>query len=459
MYLRKSARSAGENLFNPSHRRWFVIVKIESEDLMQKRGILQIAYYFPPIKTVGTLRNARFCQTATQHWSHISVITTAHFAIFEQENQAVGNPEILRIPSFDFRWLVWRFSGKKTTHFSPQFKKKPGMGWLRRALDSFPLSILLNDGGILYILMGYWRACSLIKRGDITHIYSSFRPISDHFMAFLLVRRYPKLVWIADFRDVPIDPLLKNVFFSGFQHYILHKILQRARVLTTVSEGLAIHLRQHYDRPVNVLYNAPLAVQAALSSTQLFQKFTMLYTGALYPGFQSAAPLFEALQNLLQAGQFSKAQIGIVVCGKDGALWRDWASHYQLEEILEDLGIISHVQTLELQRSAQINLLLSWNSPALRGIITSKVFEYFQAQKPILALINGVAEPELDNLIHTYTSRSLVMAQPWDQHSQQLEQFLQLEFQRWKEGISSAEPRREVPSWEGEMEKLKANSE
>ena len=74
-------------------------------------------------------------------------------------------------------------------------------------------------------------------------------------------------------------------------------------------------------------------------------------------------------------------------------------------------------------------------------------------------LINGVAEPELDNLIHTYTSRSLVMAQPWDQHSQQLEQFLQLEFQRWKEGISSAEPRREVPSWEGEMEKLKANSE
>jgi hypothetical protein len=419
------------------------------------KGILQIAYYFPPIKTVGTLRNARFYQLAPQYWKSIQVITTAHAFIFDQEAMSsMGDAQIHRISSFDFRWFIWRFSNKNTTHFSTNLKKKPGIGSLRRALDGFPLNLLIGDGGIVYILKGYRQACKLIQQGEISHLYSSFRPMSDHFLAFLLARRFPHLIWIADFRDIPVDPRLKNVFFPRFQHRILKWILQRARLLTTVSDGLAQHLREHYGRQVEVLYNAPRAQQAEVHRIPVFDKFTVLYTGALYPGLQSAVLLFWALQRLVQSGVIPAAELQIVVCGKDGALWREWATAHQLEDILKDLGQLPHPQVLELQHASHLNLLLSWNSPELMGIVTSKLFEYLQAQKPILALVNGSAEPELEKLLQTYAQHSLILHQPCMESSHALEQFLLLLYQNWKQNQQSVASAAKSMSWETEMAKV-----
>lgn len=418
------------------------------------KGILQIAYYFPPIKTVGTLRNTCFYQMAPQYWTSIQVITTAHAFIFDQEAISVANARVHPIPSFDFRWLIWRFSKKNTTHFSPNLKQTPGIGWLRRALDSFPLNVILGDGGIIYILKGYRQACKLIQQGEISHIFSSFRPMSDHFLAFILARRFPHLIWIADFRDIPVDPRLKNVFFPRFQHLILKCILQHARLLTTVSEGLAQHLREHYGRPVEVLYNAPMAQQAQIQNIPVFEKFTMLYTGALYPGLQSAVLLFWAMQRLVQTKAIPAAELQIVVCGKDGALWREWASAHQMQDLLNDLGQLPHADVLKLQHAAHLNLLLSWNSPELMGIVTSKLFEYLQAQKPILALVNGSVEPELENLLQTYAQHSLVLHQPWMESSHALEQFLLLLYQNWKQHKRSVASVTNSMSWETEMAKV-----
>lgn len=418
------------------------------------KGILQIAYYFPPIKTVGTLRNARFCLMAPQYWTSIQVITTAHAFIFDQEAMSVGDDQVHCIPSFDFRWLIWRFSKKNTTHFSPNLKQTPGIGWLRRALDSFPLNVIFGDGGIVYILRGYRKACMLIQQGEISHIFSSFRPMSDHFLAFLLARRFPHLIWIADFRDIPVDPRLKNVFFPRVQHRILKCILQRARLLTTVSEGLAQHLREHYGRPVEVLYNAPLAQQAQVQNIPVFEKFTILYTGALYPGLQSAAPLFWALQRLVQSETIPAAKLQIVVCGKDGALWREWATAHQMGDILKDLGQLPHAQVLALQHASHLNLLLSWNSPELMGIVTSKLFEYLQAQQPILALVNGCAEPELEKLLVMYAPHSLIVHQPWADAADTLEQFLFSLYRHWAQKRASFPPLTKTMNWETEMAKV-----
>lgn len=418
------------------------------------KGILQIAYYFPPIKTVGTLRNARFCELAPQYWSNVQVITTAHASIFDQEAMSVGDARVHRIPSFDFRWLIWRFSQKNTTHFSVSLKKKPGIGPLRRALDSFPLNVLIGDGGIFYIARGYRKAIKLIRQGKISHIFSSFRPMSDHFLAFLLARRFPHLIWIADFRDIPVDPRLKNVFFPWLQHWILKWIVQRARVLTTVSEGLAQHLREQYNRPVEVLYNAPLTQQAQVQNIPVLEKFSILYTGALYPGLQSAVPLFWALQRLVQSEAIPAAKLQIVVCGKDGAIWREWARAHQMEDILKDLGQLPHAQVLELQHASQLNLLLSWNSPELMGIVTSKLFEYLQAQQPILALVNGSVEPELEKLLEMYARHSLIVRQPWADAADKLEQFLFLLYQHWVQKQAFFPPMAKTMSWETEMAKV-----
>lgn len=419
---------------------------------MAKTGILQIAYYFPPIKTVGTLRNARFAHSAQSQWSKVYVLSTSHTQVFDTE---IGNPtdaNILRVPSYDFRWLLWCLRRKKATHFTPQLKQLPGISWIRRAMDSFPLNIILGDGGFFYLLIGYWRAVALIKKGEISHLYSSFRPMSDHFLAYLLHKRFPFLIWMADFRDVPVDPLLRNVWWPDFQHWILRKLLRRASFLTTVSEGLAQYLRVVYQRPVQVMHNAPLRQQGCEVQIQDFAQFTMVYTGSLYPQQQNAGPLFQALKDLLDDGALPTTHLRLLVCGKDGELWQSWATAFGLANILEDRGMLSHAEALSLQHSAQVNLLLSWNSPQLQGILTSKVFEYLHAQRPILAIVNGAPEPELEILIGTYFPGNLVFYP--DQNLSVLKSFLQKEYLNWQQGKKTYLSLPVTPSWENEMERV-----
>jgi hypothetical protein len=109
---------------------------------------------------------------------------------------------------------------------------------------------------------------------------------------------------------------------------------------------------------------------------------------------------------------------------------------------------------LELQHASHLNLLLSWNSPELMGIVTSKLFEYLQAQKPILALVNGSAEPELENLLQTYAQHSLILHQPWMESSHALEQFLLTIYQNWKQNQHSVASAAKSMSWETEMAKV-----
>lgn len=419
---------------------------------MLNTGILKIAYYFPPIKTVGTLRNARFAHSAKNHWSKVYVLSTEHTQVFDAEHVHPIDVTLVRVPSYDFRWLLWLLRRKKATHFAPHLKQQPGISWIRRAVDSFPLNIILGDGGFFYLLIGYWRAAALIKKSEISHLYSSFRPMSDHFLAYLLHRRFPFLIWIADFRDVPVDPLLKNVWWPRFQHWILRKLLHRAKFLTTVSEGLAEHLGAQYQRPVHILHNAPLRQQSDKVQIQDFEQFTIGYTGSLYPQQQSVEPLFLAIKDLLDEGILPAAQLRLLVCGKDGALWESWAAAFGLADILEDRGMLSHAEALTLQHSAQLNLLLNWNSPQLGGILTSKVFEYLQAQRPILAIVNGSHDSELETLINTYSPGSLVLYP--DQDLNALKRFLQTEYLNWQQGKKKELHLHATPSWENEMERV-----
>ena len=267
----------------------------------------------------------------------------------------------------------------------------------------------------------------------------------------MLFRSFPFLVWVADFRDVPVDPLLKNVWWPGFQHWVIRKLLGRAQNLTTVSEGLAQHLRKHYQRPVHVMHNAPIHQQGDEVQIQAFAQFTIAYTGSLYPQQQNAEPLFLALKELLDEGILPETQLQLLVCGKDGAIWQNWAAVFGLSNILEDRGMLSHSEALSLQHSAQLNLLLSWNSPQLQGILTSKVFEYLQAKRPILAIVNGSNDVELENLIHTYSPGSLVVYP--DQSLYALKRFLQKEYENWRPGKKTYLSLPDAPCWENEIKK------
>jgi hypothetical protein len=389
--------------------------------------LLMIAYLFPPVQAVSTLRWYHLYQEGRRYFSQITVITARHWRYLHHDPQLELEFKPHLVPAFDLRGLT--LLRQNRPYVPHQIKQRPWVNHLLRLLDAFPFNLLLGDGGIVYILRGYHLGVKLVKKEKLTHLTSSFRPYSDHAIAFLLKWRFPHLYWIADFRDLHIDPSRVRMWSPILQRWFNQKILQKADLVTTVSEGLAGQLRFFHNR-VYVLRNGidPL-YRAAENDQQVGSKFIITYTGSLYPGFQNPALLFEALFNLMQNGLLAAADVQLVYAGKDGDFWQKELEVWNLASIAIDRGMLSLQDARGLQQQSCLNVLLSWATPDLQGILTGKLYEYLAARKPILALVEGAEDPELELILEQTESGRVFYAEDLPE----LEKFILGQYQDWQD--------------------------
>ena len=81
----------------------------------------------------------------------------------------------------------------------------------------------------------------------------------------------------------------------------------------------------------------------------------------------------------------------------DGEVIAEIESFSNLKGKIKELGYLGHAQVLQEYNEASVLLLLLFNSDAGKGNYPGKIFEYFAAQKPILAF--GPSESDTRNLI------------------------------------------------------------
>ena len=175
-----------------------------------------------------------------------------YFIITKKKADRENETSIFEISAFDYRNLISLFS--RSGYVSESVKNNPFSRFFIKLINTFPINILFGEGGGIYLFNAYRKACRLIQEHSITHIYSSYRPMSDHLAAYLLKKKFPHLTWIADFRDLPIEPHYKLQFFPEYHHYIYKKIFSVISVMTTVSQGLSKEL-QRYGRTVSPVMN------------------------------------------------------------------------------------------------------------------------------------------------------------------------------------------------------------
>jgi hypothetical protein len=364
--------------------------------------LLSIHYYYPPTGTIGRLRNYYFSLYTAPYFKEIHVVSTKYSTLKAEEILDISHVKMKRVLNFDYRNLsefLSKFTKKNITNTANAKGNNQGIKIIRQLMDTLPFHFLVGEGGFLYILFGFLSGYKLVKQHEITHLYSSFRPYSDHFIAFLLKICYPKLIWIADFRDLPIDVARDNVLFPALQQNINQRILAKATLVTTVSEGLATHLKKLHHN-VYVLRNGIHPQKKEASPIQKNPYFTIAYTGSLYLN-QTFEPLLLAIKQLLSEYQIKKNHIQLIYAGKDSAMWQKSINIHELQAIHQDLGLVSLQRANDIQQIANINLLLSWATPELTGTLTGKLYEYMAAGQPILAIVNGIKDEELTHIIHT----------------------------------------------------------
>jgi glycosyltransferase involved in cell wall biosynthesis len=271
------------------------------------------------------------------------------------------------------------------------------------------------------LTMGWFPfAVDAIKKIDvpIDAIVSTAPPISSHVIG-KEARRILKCPWIADFRDLwaanldnPNGPVFQ------FADRILEKRwLRTVDALVTVSRPWADRLQESYPRkPVHVITNGFDPDDFAGCSTPRSGYFSISYTGQLYAGKRDPTTLFEAAHELIAESIIDRKLMRISFYGPIEPWLQPLIERYDLKGVVEVHGSISRSEALQRQQESQILLLLGWANPQEKGQHTGKLFEYFGARRPILA-VGGVAGVLTETLEETGAGMHALS-------KQQLRQFL-----------------------------------
>jgi hypothetical protein len=367
--------------------------------LKQTEPLLILAYFYPPIKSIAVLRSHYFSQFVAPYFNGIHVVTTSNRGRLPTENMPVTEGlKIHEALTFDYRTLS-TFRSRSSVSFQENTKSNPLVQFIIKLNKSFPTNLLWGEGGLIYIIHSFFIAAKLIRTYQIRTVYSSFSPYSDHIVARILKFFFPKLIWIADFRDLHVEPHYDIVFWRPFQHWCNRQILKKANLVTTVSEGLAQHLRA-YHNDVYVFQNgiAPLSIKEENTQKRdtFPAKFTIGYTGSMYGDERNPRLLLEIIKGLTEDGIFNTGNFQFVYAGKDTTLWLEWVNRFGLSSYFRSHGMVSLDEAKQIQRTSHLNLLLTTATPEWTGVMTGKFYEYLAAQQPILVLINGTQDTEFE---------------------------------------------------------------
>ena len=401
-------------------------------------SLLMINYYFPPVHVVGAIRSFHFYQNSLSHFEDVHVFTTSSRKYFKQDpNLKIQIKNLHELPSYDLRSLYRTLKKQDSSHISATTKKHRFYPFFSRLLDSFPFNILIGDGGIFYIIKGYQKGKRLVRDQGITHLFSSFRPYSDHIIAYLLKRKYPQSFWIADFRDLHLDEKHgRRLWFWPLQLKLNQLLLKRADILSTVSKGLAkkmIGFNPNIQILPNGISNAPPFTKTSSSY------FYITYTGRIYLNEQDASLLFACVAKLINERKLHSQHLRLRYAGPTPEIWEEWAKQFGLESLTINEGFISLQQARKIQAESAINLSLSFSSEQQKGDISSKIYEYLASRHPVLKIINGVKDEEIEAFFKELQAGLLIYNT--EEYMSVLESFVLKQYLAWQNGIQEVWPK------------------
>ncbi len=356
------------------------------------KKVLIISYYWPPTGGSGVQRWLKFAKYLPKsNWKPI---------IYTPENP-YGNTvdeELLRdIPSEAEIWKtsIWEPYALKDKLFG-KGEKAQSSGVISNK-DSLKNKILNWVRGNVFIPdpKVYWVRPSVnfllkkIKEEGVEHIVTTGPPHAMHLIGLRLKKAMPYLKWIADFRDPWSELDLLNEFHLTDSSRKKHKdleneVLQTADVTLAVSETWKKDLKRLGAKRVELITNGYDADDFELKP-KTNDKFVIGHYGLLNH-LRNPKNLWKVLADLCKEDKDFNAKLEIHLSGNiDNEALNEIESYTYLKSKVKYLGYLSHANVLEQYNNTDVLLLLLFNSSSGIGNYPGKIFEYFAAQKPILA--------------------------------------------------------------------------
>ncbi|NQY68707.1 MAG: hypothetical protein HRT72_13415 [Flavobacteriales bacterium] len=348
--------------------------------------VLIVSYFFPPSDITGGFRVYSWAKhlntfgifpvVVTRQWATNSSLTIEHNKYDNYEVYACPYHENLRDRIYSNSSLNRiRFLGKVLTG-------------LEMVLQNFFIDVMPYKNL-------YYESLKILKKdSSIKSIVVSAKPFSLFKIGHML-HNNTGVPWIADYRDDwstsqwynladEKDLYANNMILRKLEKRSEKKWLSNVACITTVSDFYAKRLSSFLSKPSYTVMNGFEEEDfVPYEEVKLFEEFTITYNGTLYHS-QKIEPFLEAIKEVIEHyGERVKIKLlfpGLDVNPNHGdrvrAVFRGYESNFTISER------ITKKEVVQIQQKSHMLLMIAHQG--IKGVASSKIFDYLGARKPIV---------------------------------------------------------------------------
>lgn len=367
-----------------------------------RRRALFVSYWTPPRNGVGSIRSAHLLKHLPAFGWDVTAIT-ARFPQGEGED----DPHVARYIQtgyWDLKGLLKHVVGigSRSTHealgiTAASYGSKRTLR--QRLIYAAAAPVTFPDEQVGWLPFATAAVFKTLGSQRFDAVLSSAPPFTTHLVAALSHRNIP---WIADLRDLwaENDSVEHSKLYALLDGALEHFCLSRAAALIASSTLSAARFQCRYPRTpcfsVSTGFDAEEWERIPFGAEP---QCTLLYAGTLYLGKRDPTNLFAAIRAALDEGLVDTAEIRLDFYTPREPWLFELIRKFGLEDIVRVHGLIERETVLAAERRANRLVVLSWDGKTAEGVVAGKLFEYFGARRPILA-IGGPETSGVEDLLH-----------------------------------------------------------
>ena len=352
------------------------------------KKVLIISYFFPPCNLTASNRIAGW-EKHLPEFGIYPIIVTRNWTGSEltSEQRLTDSGSELRIEKKDhseIHYLPYRAS------LRDRFFQKSGNNSVYRLLSKFLtfVGVFLQPlcmRAIPYHNL-YFHAKSILKaNSDVSTVLISGNPFEQFYFGYKLKKAFPRISWIADYRDDWTTSEVVKVPFRSFHRYFEKKWLSTASCFTTISPYYQSKISKLVNISGHTIYNGfdQLIENSHKTSAD---SLVITYNGTLYET-QKIEIFIEGLKLFIDANPYKKITLnmpGILFDQRQANRVLKNMEGYESHFFMTDR--ISKEEVIEIQKKSDLLLMVSHAN--IRGVTSSKIFEYISLQKPFIVCPN-----------------------------------------------------------------------